>query len=355
MPQAYPTAGADIPGEELLIHAGPSSFELVAGLSVLRRNVVAALRAGLRPRVIAPAVEAAERVRAELDADPRTRGVPLTVRKCPQATARTVADGLLLVAAPGESPRLERLAFVRDRTGAARAERKLIERIRAWSAATDGPLARYDRHISTRLSLPLARLGVPPNAITVTGTFIGLTGAWFLSQGGYWAAVVGAALFWVAVVLDGCDGEVARLTLRESRAGQVFDVVTDNIVHVAVFAGIATGGLRSGAVPRAIPLLCVLLAGLAVAAAAGWAVLIRSNSRPPAEGGGLPRVVLRMCEAVMNRDFVYLVLVLALVGKLPWFLWGSAVGTWAYAIVLLAGRWAVRHRETRPGTTVGAG
>ena len=34
------------------------------------------------------------------------------------------------------------------------------------------------------------------------------------------------------------DGEVARLTLTETHFGHLFDIVTDNLVHMAVFVGL---------------------------------------------------------------------------------------------------------------------
>jgi len=38
----------------------------------------------------------------------------------------------------------------------------------------------------------------------------------FFALGGYWNMLTGAVLGWLSSVLDGCDGEVARLKLQES-------------------------------------------------------------------------------------------------------------------------------------------
>src|SRR2546426_9504802 len=49
-------------------------------------------------------------------------------------------------------------------------------------------------------------------------------------------------------ILDGCDGELARLKFQHSRWGAVLDFWCDNVVHVAVFLCIAVGWSRdSGA------------------------------------------------------------------------------------------------------------
>ena len=48
-------------------------------------------------------------------------------------------------------------------------------------------------------------------------------------------------MFLFSIIIDGVDGELARLTLTETSFGGMLDVVTDNIVHVAVFVGIFLG------------------------------------------------------------------------------------------------------------------
>jgi hypothetical protein len=46
--------------------------------------------------------------------------------------------------------------------------------------------------------------------------------------------------------------------------------------------------------------------------------------------------MLRGFEALMNRDFAYLLVLLALLGHLDWFLWGAAFGTYAFTGGLVA-------------------
>jgi hypothetical protein len=48
----------------------------------------------------------------------------------------------------------------------------------------------------------------------------------------------GALLAQGAAVLDCCDGEVARAKFLQSRAGYWLDVVSDTVVHIALFLGI---------------------------------------------------------------------------------------------------------------------
>jgi phosphatidylglycerophosphate synthase len=228
---------------------------------------------------------------------------------------------------------------VPDARAAAAAERELVRQLAAQTADTDGPIARLDRAISTRLSRHLVRTPLRPNHITSIGAAIGFLGAWCLAQGTYGFGLVGTLLFWAAVIIDGCDGEVARLKFQESRFGYLYDVTTDNLVHVAIFIGLGAGIYRAapnGALPW---LIALLVGGFLCATAATMLTLVRQPAahRPPPRSarGKLRARLLRGFEALMNRDFAYALVILALIGRLDWFLWGAAFGTYVYAAALV--------------------
>ncbi|MCL6621845.1 MAG: CDP-alcohol phosphatidyltransferase family protein [Syntrophobacterales bacterium] len=215
---------------------------------------------------------------------------------------------------------------------AAAAEARLVAALAAATQESDGLLARWvDRPLSRCLSPRLAARRVPPNAVTMVGSSIGLLGALLLAQTGYAAHLAGALLFLAAVVLDGVDGEVARLSLRESRFGHYLDIITDNLVHVAVFGGIAAGLHRQAPDARHLYALALLLVGFALCALAVYLVLGRHK-----EPSGTDSLAARLVAALNSRDFAYLVLLLALADRLHWFLWGAAVGTYVFAGLLLA-------------------
>lgn len=230
------------------------------------------------------------------------------------------------------------------------AEQALCRRLRADTAASDGPLAHWiDRRLSLRLSRWLVRhTRLGPNQITTIGTAIGLAGATLFALGTYWAGVLGSLLFLCATILDGCDGEVARLTFRESSFGQKFDVITDNVVHVAVFAGLAVGLYRQHEAGHYVALTALLLGGFACTLVATYFFLVRrpgfarSPIPPRSLKGRIRQRLLRGFEALMNRDFAYLLVVLALIGRLEWFVWGAAIGTYLFVIALV---WVYRWRD----------
>jgi len=228
---------------------------------------------------------------------------------------------------------------VPDVRAAEAAERELIRQLAALTADSDGPIARFDRAISTRLSRHLVRTPLRPNHITSIGTVIGFLGAWCLAQGSYGFGVLGTLLFWAAVIIDGCDGEVARLKFQESRFGYLYDITTDNIVHVAIFVGLGIGLYRAqpdGALPWLIGLL---VGGFLCSTAATMLTLVRhpvvQATTPRSRRGKLRARLLHGFEALMNRDFAYVLVLLAVIGRLNWFLWGAAFGTYVYAAALV--------------------
>jgi len=225
---------------------------------------------------------------------------------------------------------------VRSADEARRAEQELLA---ALVRPTDGFFARhFDRRISTRISLPLVRRGVRPNTITVVATLVGLAGAWLIVSNAWPVQVLGALLFVFSTVLDGCDGEVARLSLRTSLFGRRLDLVGDNLVNAAVFVAIGAWSLHAHPTFWMKAAVMTALAGLAFATVAGfwyseWMY-----------GTGRGDALRDHYERLASRDFAYLLLALALLGKLHWFVWAAAAGSNLFALGLVV----LRIREWPP-------
>jgi phosphatidylglycerophosphate synthase len=212
-----------------------------------------------------------------------------------------------------------------DANGRAAATRALFARL---GRSSDGWFTRLvDRRISRALTRLLLPTGVRPNTVTLASIAIGIIAGGLFAAGDFRACVAGALLFLASTIVDGCDGELARLTYRESRFGARLDIIGDNVVHLALFGGIALGLYRREHDPRVMLAGATLLVGVLASMATVYGTFVRRE--PSARQRAL-------FEAFASREFAYLLVVLTLAGKLEWFLWLSAFGTYAFVICLVA-------------------
>lgn len=129
-----------------------------------------------------------------------------------------------------------------------RAERALLDQMR--DKPNDGPVSRYiNRPVSVRISRHLTRLTVTPNQISLVSFLCSLFAAGLFALGGYPALLAGGMLAQFASIIDGCDGEVARLKYCESDFGGWFDAVLDRYADAFLLFGLtwhASGGGADG-------------------------------------------------------------------------------------------------------------
>lgn len=116
------------------------------------------------------------------------------------------------------------------------AEAMLFESLRK---RTDGPVARaLNRPISLAVTRRLVATDITPNQMTIVANVIGAAGVWLVFQATWSLLAVGALLVQLQSILDGCDGEIARLKLQSSRIGEWLDNVLDDHVNIAFGIGL---------------------------------------------------------------------------------------------------------------------
>ncbi len=92
--------------------------------------------------------------------------------------------------------------------------------------------------LAWQLARRLARTPVTPNMVSVLGAcFVIAAGVVYISPaiGWPWGALLGMALHMTWHVVDGADGDLARLTGRSSPIGEMVDGLCDYISHIVVY------------------------------------------------------------------------------------------------------------------------
>ena len=94
--------------------------------------------------------------------------------------------------------------------------------------------------IASRLTTVLARWHVAPNAVSIAGMACGLAAgvAYYHYRAIGWS-IAGFALMVAWHVADGTDGQLARLTRRQSELGKVLDGICDYVTFAAVYLALA--------------------------------------------------------------------------------------------------------------------
>ena len=216
------------------------------------------------------------------------------------------------------------------------------ERPDKGAAGTDGPVARHlNRPLSRQISRRAFSLPLSPDAWSYAAFGLVSAGAAAFAVR---APRLGALLVHAGSVLDGVDGEVARLQGTATAEGALLDLALDRMSDVALVAGLARGA-GGGAADLA----------LALAAANGIVTASVVKERAAAEGirpAELQRVESRggMAAALLplgGRDGRLFAVVLLGLARRPrlalW--WLTALSTWRLALRLRTARELLRRRD----------
>ncbi len=110
----------------------------------------------------------------------------------------------------------------------------------------DGFVSEYgNRRVSLRLSALLARTALTPNQLSGASFALALLGAIALAapSHGWW--LVGGIAIQFASILDGCDGEIARLKLICSPRGAWLDTMLDRYADIALGIAVTVSAARA--------------------------------------------------------------------------------------------------------------
>ena len=362
----------------IVVARGDAAFDRVAGLTLALRALLELSRAGVDDLtlVVDEGVDASAVV-----TDPRVGPVeistesvstlvdrPAVVIFAEAAAARSVYGDLVAAAkrgravrtaddgphvalpsADGAEPETIDVEWVeRDR-------RRIIDNLfEACRKPVDGIVSRHlNRHVSIFVSKRIVNWSVSPNTITLLTLVLAVASALTTARATYGWMLIGAALLQLNSILDGVDGELARVRFQHSKLGQWLDTVCDDVANTGFYAALTYASFQIPSVPEWVAWSGVAGVVLSmVTMATYYAELIRLGSGDfyaldvgqEQERTGLWHRINRGARYVTKRDFfVFAFFVAALIGILPYVLPVVAAGTVATAVTgirITFRRWA---------------
>ena len=181
------------------------------------------------------------------------------------------------------------------------------------------------RKISGFITGFLVRTPVTPNQVTIISLILGLIAGVFFSFGGHTHTITAGLIFFLCVVFDQCDGEVARIKHMESEFGRAFDIIVDSIVNAVIVAGITFALYKTSG--SGFHIIIGLLAIIGISISIFLATYLGKEKKTDTG-------TQEMLDKLNNKDFFYIIMLASVIcNQMIWFLLIMAVGTNIYWIV----------------------
>jgi len=118
------------------------------------------------------------------------------------------------------------------------AEKLLLDNL--GNKQNDGPISHYlNRPLSVRISRKLVNYSITPNQISIFTFFTSVVASvFFIFGAGYPALLAGGILAQFASIIDGCDGEIARLKHLTNSYGGWLDSILDRYADAFLLFGL---------------------------------------------------------------------------------------------------------------------
>jgi phosphatidylglycerophosphate synthase len=142
------------------------------------------------------------------------------------------------IASKVRAPRRVGGIAVTSRESTAAAERFLVANS---GKVSDGIHTSFNRRLCRPFVRLLSHTGITPNAITFGGVAVSILSAFAFARGTYLWSVLGALLFYIAGLFDEMDGMLARITFAETPMGTWLEGAADGLSYLLLFGGITIG------------------------------------------------------------------------------------------------------------------
>jgi phosphatidylglycerophosphate synthase len=189
----------------------------------------------------------------------------------------------------------------------------------------------------------LARRGVAPNLVTFMGLLLAVGAAMAVSVDVYLLSLLGALLYYASMILDCSDGEVARLTFRDSRFGAWFETAVDYVTYFLLLGGLVLASRSRGNGALDLDAAIVALAGSVIVIAVAGYLRQRVAGKDPGQFDYASAAALRSStpfhrfarwgrQWIKRSTVAHLVVAFAIVDQL-WIL----IYLWAFGAVVASG------------------
>ncbi len=201
----------------------------------------------------------------------------------------------------------------------------------------DSPI--IDRYIIRKISGFITRLLIrtpaTPNQVTIISLILGIMAGIFFSFGGHTNTITAGLIFFLCIVFDHCDGEVARAKRMESEFGRSFDILIDSIVCAAIVAGITFALYKTNG--SVVNIIIGILAMIGISISIFLATYLGKENKKDTG-------TKELLDKLNNKDFFYIVMLASVIfNQMIWFLMIMAVGTNIFWIVH-----KIAHRKISP-------
>ena len=228
---------------------------------------------------------------------------------------------------------------------------------RLWQACRkpeDGIIAQLlNRHISIAISKRLVATSIGPNHVTALTFFLGVAAAVAAAGGGYLGFLLAGLIYQTNSVIDGVDGELARVRYEFSFLGEWLDTISDDLADLFFYIGLGIGAWHTMAPPSFLPDTTWLLLGLSAATGKLLSMVVYyrwliANGRGDLlafqwsfedssdETGSPLQRLLSSTRYLFRKDFiVFAAMLCAIAGALPYLLFALAPGNLIVAASVL--------------------
>ena len=203
----------------------------------------------------------------------------------------------------------------------------------------------WDARLARWLVTPLKDTKVTPNHLTTLRLVIGVAGAACLAQGGFGWVNTGAVLIVLSNFIDHTDGELARISGKSSAIGHFYDLASDALITVLLFACLGAGIAAQGRDMIVAPTLLGAIAGIAVALIFFLRMRIEALA-------GKASTRQSFFAGFETEDVLYLLPLVTLSGTIAPFLIAASVGAPLFALWVIVDYWRTSRRPRSASNTI---